>query len=560
MENPEVDQEDAHVVGHRGEEGEGGGKEVILAESPKLQENQRGTQMPTEQRKHNSLQPACRRGAPTLRFGRKSRRWTHSVVPLAEASHNTSGSGRRKGSDLGRKSRNSRKSKEYNDANRERQNQARTSAARERRSNPEARQEEQELNTQRHATRRQSQQFREQEQASQNEARDIERELRAQQRAPTYRAVVETTIDGFEEADMSPLFRFPHDVGPMVFPCPFCDALLYSGETPSLCCGKGKFKPESFPDPPPLLKSLYERAHPSSHHFLKHIRGYNNALALASLEAEPVSFPNGVYNYKVKGRMAHRLATAIDGPAQGEQQGHQNQPPEQPQPPPQQQQQPPQQQPQQPPQQQPPTQHQQPPLQQQPPSTNSRYLGLYFHGDGELQLRNQQGGGRLQEDLLHQLQEELKESNDYVRQFRCLMDYNTRTRVVIKPKKHPAGGAHPRTYNAPTTGEVAALITDSDVPLEKQDLVLYLRQANPDTRSAIQRVPATHRSYDALFYVLLLPWGTDGFEVGMRSFAGQKLTIAKYYRYHFFQRRGQLSHLILARTLMQQFATDVWVK
>ena len=140
------------------------------------------------------------------------------------------------------------------------------------------------------------------------------------------------------------------------------------------------------------------------------------------------------------------------------------------------------------------------------------------------------------------------------------MDYNTRTRVVIKPKKHPAGGAHPRTYNAPTTGEVAALITDSDVPLEKQDLVLYLRQANPDTRSAIQRVPATHRSYDALFYVLLLPWGTDGFEVGMRSFAGQKLTIAKYYRYHFFQRRGQLSHLILARTLMQQFATDVWVK
>ncbi len=161
-----------------------------------------------------------------------------------------------------------------------------------------------------------------------------------------------------------------------------------------------------------------------------------------------------------------------------------------------------------------------------------RYLQIYFHGPGELDYRMQQGGGGLVRDLLEALQEELKGCNAYVRDLKAIMEVSHEpSKVVIRAKKKLPTGVHVRTYNTPTAGEVAALFPDeTEEPLHKQDLILHLRHPGPNNQ-VIQRIPATHHSYDPLYYVLLFPYGNSGYEIGMRSVGGAKISIAKYYRY-----------------------------
>ena len=67
--------------------------------------------------------------------------------------------------------------------------------------------------------------------------------------------------------------------------------------------------------------------------------------------------------------------------------------------------------------------------------------------------------------------------------------------------------AHNRTYNLPQCSEVAALVHGESAG--DRDLILSARDGS------MKRISIYHRSYDPLQYVLLFPYGEDGWELNM---------------------------------------------
>ncbi len=296
--------------------------------------------------------------------------------------------------------------------------------------------------------------------------------------------------------------------------CPHCGAHLFKKETPSLCCGKGKIKLARIPDPPPLLASLLTNTHRLSKEFQAHIRAWNNAFAMASLQADPVPFMGGgAQCYKVKGRMAHRVNTSIGHP-----------PPE---------------------------------------GQRQRYMQIYFSGPGglpEREARDQEAMPGLDRDLMLNLQEMLHECNPFILRFKTLleMDGVDEGRIVIRSRSHLPPGQHARTWNAPTADEVAVILQEGDLPLNKQDLIVNLRQPDPQGRRT-QNVPAIHCAYDALHYVLMFPHGSQSWHLGGHDEEG-KPTMCKWYKFHLHVRPDSLSHILRCKMLFQQWIAEAWAR
>ena len=78
--------------------------------------------------------------------------------------------------------------------------------------------------------------------------------------------------------------------------CAYCRALKFKSEPPRTCCSGGKIKLAPFPDPPTLLKQLWEGDDERSRVLKKHARALNNALALACLKTNTPPTPGGNNN------------------------------------------------------------------------------------------------------------------------------------------------------------------------------------------------------------------------------------------------------------------------
>ena len=116
----------------------------------------------------------------------------------------------------------------------------------------------------------------------------------------------------------------------------------------------------------------------------------------------------------------------------------------------------------------------------------------------------------------------LHEVNPYVKTFTCIYElfkdqeslesYN----LAIHADKKPAE-EHVRRYNAPTSSEVAALIVGAENDLiNKNDIILRHRaEMNENGYEKLSRIAISHRSYDALAYPILFPFGDDGWRLGM---------------------------------------------
>ena len=77
--------------------------------------------------------------------------------------------------------------------------------------------------------------------------------------------------------------------------CAKCSAKKWKGESNSTCCNDGKVKLDAFPDPPPLLASLWTADTPKARLFRDNSRSFNNALALASLKVNERKFSGSHY-------------------------------------------------------------------------------------------------------------------------------------------------------------------------------------------------------------------------------------------------------------------------
>ena len=92
--------------------------------------------------------------------------------------------------------------------------------------------------------------------------------------------------------------------------CPHCKAYRWEGERESLCCCKGKVKLDPLQQPPSEMIALFN-VNRSGSTFLEHIRAYNNALALASLGCNQVCMPGFNPNFKIQGKMFHRIGSLL---------------------------------------------------------------------------------------------------------------------------------------------------------------------------------------------------------------------------------------------------------
>jgi len=69
-----------------------------------------------------------------------------------------------------------------------------------------------------------------------------------------------------------------------------------------------------------------------------------------------------------------------------------------------------------------------------------------------------------------------------------------------------------------------------------------------------------HRSYDPLHYILLFPFGTDGYHLDLCTSAKKRITPSDFYRHMLQVRQDSDNYLMRSRRLLQQYACDQFAK
>jgi len=159
--------------------------------------------------------------------------------------------------------------------------------------------------------------------------------------------------------------------------------------------------------------------------------------------------------------------------------------------------------------------------------------------------------------ILEQLQEMLHEINPYISSFKAAIELNKSSpflQIVLNAEKRP-NGEHARQYNLPQASEVAVIMPGSD-PESNLDVIIHTRDG------PLKRINAIHRSYDALHYILLLPFGTDGFHLHLKQSpnSSKNISPSEFYRFHLQVRKNHGNHLLKSKRLMQQYACDQFAK
>ncbi len=279
--------------------------------------------------------------------------------------------------------------------------------------------------------------------------------------------------------------------------CQYCKAYRWSEERPGFCCEKGQIKLPERKDIPQELKDLY-----SIPEFKQHIRSYNNAVALASIGCQEEVLPGFSPTVKIHGKVFHRIGALH------------------------------------------------PPDGQKP-----KFAQMYFH-DTEHEIDNRmEHHPNLDRKFLKILQDCLKEHNKYVQSLMFaseLSSENPEVNIVIRAEKKPEN-EHSRRYNVPTGSEVAVIMPGDQT--DNLDIILKTKSGE------IQRISTLHRSYDPLHYVVLFPYGEDGYNLNlMRANGKKRVSPTEYHRYQLQVREGSENWLMQSNRLMQQYATDSFAK
>ena len=167
--------------------------------------------------------------------------------------------------------------------------------------------------------------------------------------------------------------------------------------------------------------------------------------------------------------------------------------------------------------------------------------------------------------ILRRLQEVLRE-NPYIRDFitACEIpeDALSRCRLVIDASVRPREG-HSRVYNR-GLNEVSVLLNQQPGP---RDIILQLRGGG------IREISDTHRSADALHFVLIHPYGHDGWHLqlkqvnpdildaqGNRTPTEKRLTTRQFYAFHLHSRTNVTNWILLMGRLLQEYLCIQYAK
>ncbi|CAE1140668.1 unnamed protein product [Acanthosepion pharaonis] len=215
---------------------------------------------------------------------------------------------------------------------------------------------------------------------------------------------------------------------------------------------------------PAPLKALLEGSSPDSKYFLAKIRKHNCAIQMTSFGGNAFREVGWNPTFKVQGQVYHQIVSLLPETV-----------------------------------------------------TDSAFLQIYFIAD-----YNQQADARIgiipendtgqdnhpRRDIIMCLQQMPHEINSYVRSFKHALENTTSSDfiIVIDADKRPQG-EHERRYNAPASNEVSVIVSGDQH--NRRDIVIESRG------SGLRRISETHRPYDALQYLLLFPYGEDGYHFGI---------------------------------------------
>jgi hypothetical protein len=339
-----------------------------------------------------------------------------------------------------------------------------------------------------------------------NIRRQQERDRIARRRRPMWKINVgrKSTVD---ELDENQIYEI-HDGGSIrEAVCTFCKAYRFKSELDSFCCMRGKVVLEPVPPPPQQIVALYNSETQRGRHFLDNSRAFNNILSLASIGCQEHLPPgNSSFNptFTIKGKLYHRIGSML--PAEEE---------------------------------------------------TPKFMQLFFYDtDNELQNR-MKVMDNLQEESVLQLQETLHACNNYVKSLKCGLEQITgedRRLILHADKASKPKEAHCRSYNLPTASEVAVIL-----PGEfggNLDIIIQERGGQ------VKRINSLNRAYDPLHYVLMFPYGTDGYQLGLNKSDNRNSSISpsEFYRFRLQVRQDDFNIVMKLRRLTQQYAVDMWTK
>jgi len=281
-------------------------------------------------------------------------------------------------------------------------------------------------------------------------------------------------------------------------------------------------------EPPDMLKDLLSEQSVRSKHFKDNIRAYNASLAFTSIGTTGTEFKfatPGPYCYRISGQIYHRI-------------GHFE------------------------------------PEQGHPP----KFSQIYFYDQAnEAQNRiSHFPDGHLDEELLSDLQNMLKDCNPFVNQYKNavqLAQTFPTADVQLILHEAPSGNTYkskmdstdvnirihqtsdPRTYNLPTGTDISAILPISNNDgVGKRDVVIYKNSSyHPDGQMTI-KMDERHQMYDPMMYVLMFPFGDFGWNLNTPT------TVLRYYRARLMTYNDKFNTLHRCGRLFQQFIVDMYSK
>lgn len=149
------------------------------------------------------------------------------------------------------------------------------------------------------------------------------------------------------------------------------------------------------------------------------------------------------------------------------------------------------------------------------PDADPKFLQIYFMGeagDNDQMQQRRQHNPRTKQHIVANLQVMLHDNNQLINTFKLAKDDPRLSSddhfIAIHADKIPAG-QHRGRFNAPTIDDVAILMVGD--PVAPRDIII--RRCDDQ----INRISETHRSYDALQYPILFPYGEDGYHLQLRQ-------------------------------------------
>ncbi|XP_022040658.1 uncharacterized protein LOC110943214 [Helianthus annuus] len=321
------------------------------------------------------------------------------------------------------------------------------------------------------------------------------------------------------------------DHGDQVVICDICYAKLWTSEGGKgrltlgklcygLCCGYGKVELPHLKEANPSYQNLFHMSDQRSKFFLKNIRRYNCMFSFTSMGGKvdsKINKGNAPFIYQISGQNFHSLGSPK--PANGKQ---------------------------------------------------AKFSQLYIY-DTENEVYNRQSvlgqhvtshEQELDVEIIEYLKDFLDSHNELVKSYRMVRNHfqqnpeaNLKLRLIYNRDKDG------RTYNLPSSTEVAALIVDDlDASVDRRDIVV-------ETQSGmLKRISELHPSYLALQYPIFFPFGDDGYRIDIPHRDGvttkktirPKCTMREFFAYRIQDHISGYSLVLNGRRLFQQFLVDAY--